>query len=643
MKQLLLTATAAMLATAAMAQVSQPQMSAGAIRLDKPVKASVATRASSTLAWGYSHGISSANGLGQANSTIVQAAYLPEEWASYFAGVKIVGLRIASPVDGSKSSQGNWVNSIPSAVIFLSEDINKTAEFIVDAQGTLPATGFTSTDIKFDTPYTIEAGKPVYYGFVCTTKTAKDFPVVNDGVAVHDPNGTFVGVMNGSKTQWISTSGLGNLCIELLLEGDIKADAATIDASFLKRFYQNQDVPVSFTVHNNGTTPVKTLGGMITIGTTQTPVNVTLPEPLAFGEFGNYEITAAKAEGKGPMEMSFKIDKVNGVANTITNAEAKGNVIVFGEGEGYPRTILVEEFTTERCGNCPTAASRLATALETFDKQMHDRASALTIHAGYYTDWLTLPADNEYVQFFNAGGSTYAPAFMIDRSVEISGTPSTPVFSTPNTPADLKNMMLTAAAIPSTLSVDIDAEYVNETGNVKVKVHGKKDAAYFNLENPRVVVQLAENAVKARSQSGAVGVYYQQHVKRAINSTWGDEVKFDGDDYVYECEFPLDKTWNTKYLQVVAYVANYNADNVTDRAVENSKTIFFDKVTNGVDGILADGTEVRVIAENGEISVEGAASFEVYTLSGMRCQPTGLQSGVYVVRVADKAFKVAMK
>ena len=107
MKQLLLTATAAMLATAAMAQASQPQMSAEAIRLDKPVKASVATRASSTLAWGYSQGISSANGLGQANSTIVQAAYLPEEFTSYFAGVKIVGLRIASPVDGSKSSQGN--------------------------------------------------------------------------------------------------------------------------------------------------------------------------------------------------------------------------------------------------------------------------------------------------------------------------------------------------------------------------------------------------------------------------------------------------------------------------------------------------------------------------------------------------------
>ena len=80
----------------------------------------------------------------------------------------------------------------------------------------------------------------------------------------------------------------------------------------------------------------------------------------------------------------------------------------------YQKNVLVEEFTTEQCVNCPRIASWLHEAMEA-DKAFDGRVFAVCHHAGYYTDWLTLPCDEELTWLYNENGNLYAPALMINR------------------------------------------------------------------------------------------------------------------------------------------------------------------------------------------------------------------------------------
>ena len=78
--------------------------------------------------------------------------------------------------------------------------------------------------------------------------------------------------------------------------------------------------------------------------------------------------------------------------------------------QGFNRKVFIEEFTTEKCVNCPRIAGWLHNVLE----KKGDKVDVVCHHAGYYEDWLTLPADKEYLWLFGPKG-TFAPALMIDR------------------------------------------------------------------------------------------------------------------------------------------------------------------------------------------------------------------------------------
>ncbi len=83
--------------------------------------------------------------------------------------------------------------------------------------------------------------------------------------------------------------------------------------------------------------------------------------------------------------------------------------------------LLLEQFTGERCPACPGGAKTIKSTINSMVSEC--RVSWIAHHAGYYTDFLTLPESQQLQHLFRIGGGTgtYAPAFMINRA-KIDGT-----------------------------------------------------------------------------------------------------------------------------------------------------------------------------------------------------------------------------
>ena len=72
--------------------------------------------------------------------------------------------------------------------------------------------------------------------------------------------------------------------------------------------------------------------------------------------------------------------------------------------------MLLEEFTTEKCPNCPRVANFVHKAME--EPDFAGRLNTMENHAGYYTDQLTTTFHDAWRWFYD---NEFAPAVMYDR------------------------------------------------------------------------------------------------------------------------------------------------------------------------------------------------------------------------------------
>lgn len=288
---------------------------------------------------------------------------------------------------------------------------------------------------------------------------------------------------------------------------------------------------------------------------------------------------------------------------------------------GFARCMLLEEFTTEKCSNCPPVA-RFVEAAEN-DARYKGRINIVGHHAGFETDWLTTEWDKEYVWFYNNGGYTFAPALMFDRrpyTWKLVSTPSPCYY--PYTNADLCNKLDECLAASAPVTVNVEAR--REGDNVSVTVSGLVDHAILNEgDETAVTVFLVESGVKARYQSGAGSNYVHRSVNRAVNATWGEAIDLGGDCYEYECELPLSDQWNWDNISVVAAVHRVDFDDPCAWEVYNSGSLdFAEFCTNTVKGIDGDPAIGR----------------EYYTLQGIRIEKPG--KGLFIERHGNVSRKV---
>ncbi|MDE5797070.1 MAG: Omp28-related outer membrane protein [Muribaculaceae bacterium] len=287
--------------------------------------------------------------------------------------------------------------------------------------------------------------------------------------------------------------------------------------------------------------------------------------------------------------------------------------------ECYDRKVLIEEFTTEQCANCPRAINTLK---QCENAGYGDRMNVVAHHVGYYVDWLTVEGDETYLWLFDPTGQdgTFAPAVMLDRTV-LEGA-SVPVNSIGYF-VDFEPVLKNAIDIPS--FVDLDVTCSSEGENVLDITVAMERMPLFKVlsDDARLTVYLIEDEIPHRHQAGINSdTFTHSHVYRTcLTDLWGDSIDWTDNKASNHYSISLDESWNRNNLSVIAFVNDYDAEDVAACQVYNSANARV--INSGIDQI---GT-TDIVDES------------YYTLSGIRV--SGPTDGIYLrhVRFSDGSVK----
>ncbi len=355
----------------------------------------------------------------------------------------------------------------------------------------------------------------------------------------------------------ISTEG-GLVLLDMIQIGEIAKPDLALTALEIPEYIQvGTAVQISGTVANSGTevssfdvtyninngteSAVYSVSG-VNIGLGET-YDFTHDVPCNFNLAANYTVNVT-------------ISNVNNEEN-LANNTLSTDIMVYSNT--VPRTVLLEQFTTENCPNCPPVLNYLEPIVEN-----NDNLIMMSHHAGYYTDFLTIPESEEMIEFYN--GQVYAPAGMFDRNNSGTEDPG-PVFWDGD-PYGL-NKYNERKVVPSFATVNISG--TNNSGELALNVSGEFAS---NLSGDLgVSLWITEDHINAQNQAGAANWVHRYSVRDAISARLGDPINTPtnkGDVYSADYTYTLDGSWNADELYLVAFINDMNATDVNDRNVLNA-------------------------------------------------------------------------
>lgn len=414
-----------------------------------------------------------------------------------------------------------------------------------------------------------------------------------------------------------------NLSVQLLIQGNYyQYDVVPADFGNIP-FEVGSEVsfPVQFT--NNSTEDAVSLDYTVTIdGETGEAQHIDLDPAVAPARRGTLTLQLPLGNEPGTHEVEVHITKVNGQDNASSATAAKGTVSIYADK--YPRNLVIEEFTTELCPNCPRVASLLAYYMEAADPT---RVAAVCHHSAYYTDWLTQDCDRELTYLYNDDGKTYAPGLMFNRQPDFDalyakGNMDNIMF--PNSYNDLEAYANYQLTLFSDAQLTMRASLNDDGTTATVTVSGECNNSLDEGQN-RITLYLTEDDIEAQEQYGASGDWYHQHVIRYYNSTWGDPIVWQDNRFTATYSIAIDPTWKRGDLKLVAFLNKYNAEDKLDNRIENSIGMTLNEAVTTVKGM-----------EHEPNATETAR----YNAAGQRIQ--GPQKGLNIVKLSDGSTQKVM-
>lgn len=235
----------------------------------------------------------------------------------------------------------------------------------------------------------------------------------------------------------------------------------------------------------------------------------------------------------------------------------EGDRLIYVKPAEVGRAILIEDFTGQRCINCPTGTEIINSIVETYGEE---NVIAVGIHSGP----LGFAGNSKTVGLMTDTGNEYYTRWDKENKM---GQPWV-IFNRKTSPDSHYNNW---AAMVSTI--------ISEKANLSVKIANAYDAATRTLTttvgafgtngtvNGKLQVWIVEDGVKALQMmpdGKSNKEYIHNHVFRAaVNGTWGEDVTVkEGETTTKQYQYVLPEAWNADNIAVVAFVYN-------DGGVEN--------------------------------------------------------------------------
>jgi hypothetical protein len=231
----------------------------------------------------------------------------------------------------------------------------------------------------------------------------------------------------------------------------------------------------------------------------------------------------------------------------------------------FTRKVVLEQFTTGACQYCPIGTEHIQNAVDNANNLIW-----IKYHAGFGTDNLTNEVATAYLAFY--GGSTYAPALMVDRTRFDTSKPG-PVTGVGQA-SEIRRWVGQAREVETTCKVYTpEVAYNADTRHLSGVVEGRFGDESFG-PNTRINVYVVEDSIYMY-QSDAYGVsgniYHLDAVRAAITDIWGDPLTVEGSNhnFSYTIDYTLPEDFVYKNCRIVALVTNYDEGDINNRKVLN--------------------------------------------------------------------------
>lgn len=232
------------------------------------------------------------------------------------------------------------------------------------------------------------------------------------------------------------------------------------------------------------------------------------------------------------------------------------------------RKVLLEDFTGQKCPNCPEAAEIAHSLIQTYG----DQIVVIAIHAGNFSvpdgsfpsDYRTTEG-TELNDFFGISMYGY-PMGMVNR-IDYNGFPVVIKDDWESAVSDQLELD-PQAAITITSSYNTGTRELDCTLETEFleDLDGTYSICAFIIESGIVSPQ--------QTESGVVEDYVHNHMLRAsMNGTWGDAVGTDGlavggSKVTNHCSYTLPAEWNAENCAIVAFVYNDETQDVVQAEEE---------------------------------------------------------------------------
>lgn len=220
--------------------------------------------------------------------------------------------------------------------------------------------------------------------------------------------------------------------------------------------------------------------------------------------------------------------------------------LIYVKPAAVSRTVLIEDFTGQRCVNCPNATETIEQLIEQYGDS---GVIAVGIHSGPFAknpNGTTLPLwTAEGDEYFSHFGAEQQPSGMVNRLR---------VCDYVEWGAQVYNEIQK----PAPLSIELEVDLNKETRTASVT--SRMMATDGNV-NGKLQLWLVEDSIVSPQympDGRPVVDYVHNHVfRKSINGTWGEDVDMpEGDTRTAFSSIVIDEAYDIDHLSVVAFVYN---------------------------------------------------------------------------------------